>query len=178
MPGRAQPTSIPVIFDESILTIDLQRLPTAAATSLSSLRRDVHRSGGISRNHLKRCQAHARDGTNLAGCVKTYVPWPDGPWGIVFRAGEDARRPFALYMIAYGHRHPGARRASVYQIAHRRLQCREPAPYPLAHPVAGRISSARWQPFRIRVSSRPNTSLCRRARDGGSTSSSSTARLS
>ncbi len=111
----------PAVFDEAILTIDLARLPAAARIALRDLRTQTERSGGIPREYLKRCHGDARDGTDLAGSVKTYVPWPDGPWGIVFRAGEDPRRPLALYAIAYGRRHPLSGRISVYQIAHKRL---------------------------------------------------------
>jgi hypothetical protein len=35
-----------------------------------------------------------RDGTSLPGCVKTYLPWPTGRWGVVFefRLDEDTDR--------------------------------------------------------------------------------------
>ncbi len=121
--AEPRPTAIfPVVFDESILAIDSERLPDTAAAALQGLRTEVNRSGGISQERLKRCLGEARDGTDLTGCVKTYVPWPDGPWGIVFRVGEDSKRPLALYTIAYGRRHPQADRVSVYQLAHKRLR--------------------------------------------------------
>jgi hypothetical protein len=121
MRSDRRPTVVPTVFDESLLANDLKRLPQAAKSALCSVHRHAHLNGGIPRDRLKRCQADARDRTDLAGCVKIYVPWPDGPWGIVFRAGEDPRRPFALYTIAYGRRHPGARHISVYQLAHQRV---------------------------------------------------------
>jgi hypothetical protein len=120
--AEPRPTAIfPVIFDEPTLAIDSERLPPTAAAALQGLRTRAERSGGISQQRLKRCLGEARDGTDLTGCVKTYVPWPDGPWGIVFRVGEDSKRPFALYPIAYGRRHPHVDRVSVYQLAHKRL---------------------------------------------------------
>ncbi len=122
MPDYRRPTIVPAVFDDSILASDLKRLPPTAKTSLCDVRRHTQLDGGIPRNRLKRCQAEARDGTDLAGCVKTYVPWPDGPWGIVFRAGKDPNRPFAIYTIAYGRRHPKTGRTSVYEIASRRLR--------------------------------------------------------
>jgi hypothetical protein len=122
MPSRDRPSTVPTVFDDSILAVDLKRLPTAAKTALCDVRRHVQLDGGIPRDRLKRCQAEGRDGTDLAGCVKTYVPWPDGPWGIVFRAGEGPNRSFAIYTIAYGRRHPRARRTSVYELVHRRLR--------------------------------------------------------
>ncbi len=113
---------VPVVFDEDILAIDLEHLPDAATAALGELRIEVERDGGIPYTHLKACHADARDGTDLTGCIKAYVPWPTGSWGIVFRAGEDPKRPYALYTIAYGRRHPtGPGALSVYEIADQRL---------------------------------------------------------
>ena len=121
MAGARRTVVFPAIFDESILSIDQERLPAAAAEALRSLRTQTERHGGIPQERLKRCHGDARDGTDLAGCVKTYLPWPDGPWGVVFRAGEEPDRPFALYTIAFSVRHPEPGRTSVYRLAHRRL---------------------------------------------------------
>jgi hypothetical protein len=43
------------------------------------------------------------DGTDLGGCVKTRIPWPDGRWGIVMydRDGHPELR-----VLAFGERHP------------------------------------------------------------------------
>lgn len=51
------------------------------------------------------CEDDARNGTNLAGCVKTYVPWPDGRFGAVFVAVSHPQRPLGLRAIAFGVRH-------------------------------------------------------------------------
>jgi hypothetical protein len=68
------------------------------------------------------CHDEARDGTRLAGCVKTRVPWPDGPWGIVLVAVATENESVSLRAIAFGERHPSAPwRPSVYQVADRRL---------------------------------------------------------
>jgi hypothetical protein len=113
---------VPVVFDEENLAIDLRGLPDTATAALRDVRTQAERQGGVPYERLAACHSEARDGTDLAGCVKTYVPWPTGPWGIVFQAGVDPKRPFALYTLAYGRRHPSTgRRATVYQIAHRRL---------------------------------------------------------
>ncbi len=113
---------VPVVFDDGVLTVDLEHLPDAAAAALRDARARVERVGGLPYTQLTACHSEGRDGTDLAGCVKTYIPWPTGPWGIVFRAGEDPDRPFALYTIAYGRRHPtGPGQLSVYEIADRRL---------------------------------------------------------
>jgi hypothetical protein len=114
--------AVPVVFDDDVLAVDLEHLPDAATAALSKVRTKVERSGGIPYVRLAACHSEGRDGTDLTGCVKTYVPWPTGPWGIVFRAGEDPARPFALYTIAYGRRHPTSPGPpSVYEIAYRRL---------------------------------------------------------
>jgi hypothetical protein len=111
-------TIVPIVFDDKLVSTDLEHLTDAAGAALVDLRREVDRDGGLPVSRLKRCQAEGRDGTRLAGFVKTYVPWPTGPWGIVFRAGEDPKQPYALYTSAYGRRHPtGPGQRSVYEIA-------------------------------------------------------------
>jgi len=64
------------------------------------------------------CQSEARDGTDLAGLVKLYLPIPYGAWGLVLAGDRDPDGPFLL-PLAFGERHP-ARRPSVYDIAHHR----------------------------------------------------------
>jgi hypothetical protein len=114
---------VPIVFDEDAIGTDLEHLSDAAGTALDQLRREVDRDGGLPKSRLLRCQPEGRDGTRLGGCTKTRVPWPDGPWGIVFRAGEDPKRPFALYTLAYGERHPTrAGKPSVYEVAGQRLE--------------------------------------------------------
>jgi hypothetical protein len=52
--------------------------------------------------------------------VKTYLPRPDGPWGIVFHGWQ--RESPGLAYLAFGLRHPThAWQPSVYQVADRRL---------------------------------------------------------
>ena len=113
---------VPARFDEETLATDLEHLPDAAGGALRALRREIDRDGGLPKSRLKRCEREGRDGTRLPGCVKTRVPWPDGPWGIVFRAVAHPTRPFGLRGISYGHRHPtGPGALSVYEVASRRL---------------------------------------------------------
>lgn len=59
----------------------------------------------------------------LGGCVKTYVPWPDGRFGAVLVAVTHPDRPLALRVIAFGVRHHprGSNAPTVYEIAHKRL---------------------------------------------------------
>lgn len=69
------------------------------------------------------CAVEGRDGTQLGGCVKTYVPWPAGRFGGVLVAVSHPERPVGLRVIAFGVRHQPrhAHTLSVYEIAHRRL---------------------------------------------------------
>lgn len=122
MADKPRDLIVPIVFDKETLATDLEHLGEAADAAVKILRREIDRDGGLPVLRLKRCEPEGRDGTQLAGCVKARVPWPDGPWGIVFRAGQDPDRPFALYTLAYGWRHPtGPGKPSVYEVADRRL---------------------------------------------------------
>jgi hypothetical protein len=114
---------VPTQFDEDTIEHDLAQLPPAAALALQALRRDIDMTGGLPFSRLKGCQAEGRDGTRLGGCVKTYVPWPDGLYGLVLIAVEHPTRPWALRAIALGVRHHprDSHALTVYQIADRRL---------------------------------------------------------
>lgn len=116
---RARPI-VPVRFDEPAIAEDLTHHPPAARHALELFRRKVDRDGGLPMTLLKRCDAEGRDGTRLAGCLKTYVPWPTGRFGLVLLPVAHPTRALALRAFAYGVRHPAARKPSVYQIADRR----------------------------------------------------------
>jgi hypothetical protein len=120
--GRPEPI-FPVGFDEDALVKDLERLPASAEIALREFRKELRREGGISQSRLKACRDEAQDGTMLGGCVKTYVPWPDGRFGAVFVAVKHPNRPMALRAFAFGVRHhPRVSNAeTVYEVAHRRL---------------------------------------------------------
>jgi hypothetical protein len=111
---------VPVEFNEHAIAQDLAHHPPAARKALDLFRREVDRSGGLSISRLKRCEEEGRDGTHLAGCVKTYVPWPTGRFGLVLLAVAHPTRSLALRAFAYGVRHPTAHKPSVYEIADRR----------------------------------------------------------
>lgn len=120
--GRPEPV-FPVGFDEDALDEDLERLPASAEIALREFRKELRREGGIPQSRLKACRDEAQDGTMLGGCVKTYVPWPDGRFGAVFVAVKHPNRPMALRAFAFGVRHhPRESNAeTVYEVAHRRL---------------------------------------------------------
>jgi hypothetical protein len=113
----------PVGFDDDALEEDLAHLPASAEEALRLFHKDVRRLGGIPKSRLMACQAEGRDGTRLGGCVKTYIPWPDGRFGAVFVAVTHPNRPMALRAIALGirHRPSGSSAPTVYQVADRRL---------------------------------------------------------
>jgi hypothetical protein len=111
---------VPVRFDEHAIAEDLAHHPPTARRALELLRREVDRDGGLSCSRLRRCDGEGRDGTRLEGCVKTYVPWPTGRFGLVMLAVSHPTRSLALRAFAYGVRHPGSSRPSVYEIADRR----------------------------------------------------------
>jgi hypothetical protein len=111
---------MPVQFNECAIAEDLAHHPPAARTALERLRREVDLNDGLPIARLKRCDAEGRDGTRLAGCVKTYVPWPTGRFGLILLAVAHPTRPLALRAFAYGIRHPAARKPSVYEVADRR----------------------------------------------------------
>lgn len=119
---RSEPV-FPVGFDDDALEEDLAHLPASAEEALRLFHKEVSRFGGIPKSRLMACQAEGRDGTSLGGCVKTYIPWPDGRFGAVFIAVTHPNRPMALRAFAFGIRHhPRESNAStVYEIAHRRL---------------------------------------------------------
>jgi hypothetical protein len=116
----AAPT-VPVEFHEPAITEDLSHHPPAARGALERFRRELDRGGGLPLPRLLGCDAEARDGTRLAGCVKTYVPWPAGRFGLVLLPVPHPVRPFALRAFAFGVRHPAPNRLSVYAVADRRV---------------------------------------------------------
>jgi hypothetical protein len=119
---RPEPV-FPVGFDEDALTEDLNRLPGTAENALREFRKELRRWGGIKQSRLRACHDEGNDGTMLGGCVKTYVPWPDGRFGAVFVAVTHPNRPMALRVFAFGVRHHPAdsNAETVYEVAHRRL---------------------------------------------------------
>lgn len=111
---------VSVLFDEHAIAEDLHHLPGAARVALETFQRDLERTGALPMARLKRCDAEGRDGTDLGGCLKTYVPWPTGRFGLVFVPVAHPARQLALRAIAFGVRHPTGNRPSVYRIAHER----------------------------------------------------------
>jgi hypothetical protein len=113
---------MPVLFNDDAIAEDFAHLPPTARNALDIFRREVDRDGGLPTSRLKRCEGEGRDGSRLAGCLKTYVPWPTGRFGLVLLPTEHPTRPLAVRAFAYGVRHPTGNKPSVYTIAHERRQ--------------------------------------------------------
>ena len=110
-----------MVFDEHAIAEDLAHHPPVARHALDLLRRELDRDGGLPTSRLKRCETEGNDGTRLAGCLKTYVPWPTGRFGLVMILVAHASRTLALRAFAFGVRHPAGLKPSVYKIADERL---------------------------------------------------------
>ena len=108
-------------FDEEAFAEDLDHATDAGRLVAQAERARMERDG-LPVGELLACDPDARDGTRLAGCVKTYLPQPNGDWGMVFTGDTDERGTPVLLYVAFGVRHPiHAWQPSVYQVAHRRL---------------------------------------------------------
>ena len=109
-----------VHVDERALSDDLPRASDAARAAIEPMIQRF-KADGVPAAWLKRCDAGARDGTRLPGCVKLYIPQPAGQWGAVFLGGA-VDGSLRLFLLAVGERHPRTPwQPSVYEIAHRRL---------------------------------------------------------
>ncbi len=132
MAGQASVPVFPVGFDEDAMTEDLEHVSQGAVEALAGFRKEVRQQGGIPEDRLKACQEEGPEGTKLGGCVKTYVPWPDGRFGAVFIAVTHPKRPLALRVIAFGVRHHprDSHAETVYQVADRRQNKENEEPSP------------------------------------------------
>jgi hypothetical protein len=102
-PDRPEPR-FAVSVDDVLLGEDLAHATAAGRAAIAPVIHQL-KSTGVSKSRLKRCQAEGRDGTHLAGCVKIYIPQPDGPWGAVLTGDKLAAVP-TLVLLATGQRHP------------------------------------------------------------------------
>ena len=118
---RIKPGHARVVFDEVAFAEDVMRSGRAGARVLRETRRRYERDG-VAVASLRSCEAEGRDGTKLPGCIKVYLPEPDGKFGMVLALAVD-KRGFGLRYLAFGVRHhpKGSHAETVYQVAHRRL---------------------------------------------------------
>ncbi len=110
-----------VRVDDVTLDEDLARVMDAGRAAIRPVIEQLG-SIGVPKDWLKHCEAEHRDGTDLSGCVKLYIPQPVGPWGAVLTGDRSTAGP-TLVLLAVGVRHHprGSNAPTVYQLAHRRL---------------------------------------------------------
>ena len=110
-----------VSVDDVVFEEDLAHATAAGRAAITPVI-DKIKHAGVPRSWLMRCQPEGRDGTSLPGCVKMYIPQPDGPWGAVLTGDKLAASP-TLVLVAAGRRHPSHPwTPSVYEVASRRLK--------------------------------------------------------
>lgn len=129
MPNHeASGASFPVEFVKAFWTEDLDIATEAGKQAAAEARAKLEREGARTED-LMRCGVE--QGTDLAGCVKLYVPSrrPPGPWGMVFEGRRDDALGVFLTFIAFGVRHPpsDSPRWTVYERAHHRLHASDEA---------------------------------------------------
>lgn len=110
-------------FDDETIDEDC-RQSTTAGRVVGRQARTRYKDEGAPVVEARACQQEGRDGTQLGGCVKAYLPPPDGRWGMVLTGDIDDGQP-VLVCLAFGLRHSQrAHVPSVYRVAHRRLHQR------------------------------------------------------
>jgi hypothetical protein len=118
------PTSEPIFparFDPDTWERDLARSTPAGRAAAEAAKVEYERDG-VPRSHLKPCEPEGRDGTKLPDCAKTYIPRPDGKWGIVFKI-VIAENRVRLEFISFGVRHhpKGSHALTTYDYASKRV---------------------------------------------------------
>ena len=127
MPTPRRPVTFRVRFNDALFADDLARCRAEGQQVGRQTRVELERDGAPP-HLLTSCGAEHRDGTDLPGMVKLYVPLPYGPWGLVLQGATDATG-LHLLAIAFGELHPSLR-PSVYDIAHHRQHGNWPSGMP------------------------------------------------
>jgi hypothetical protein len=109
-------------FDADAWEEDLARTTPAGRQAAEAAHKDYERHG-VPIAQLRRVAEHGHDRTVLPGCMKVYVPAPDGRFGMVFMLKFQPDGRPVLMFLAFGVRHhpQGSQRPTVYQLAHQRL---------------------------------------------------------
>ena len=120
MAGTGKVPRFAARVEERWLSNDLSHASEAGKAAIEPMVAQLQ-SEGCRADWLRPCEKEGHDGTRLPGCVKLYIPQPDGQWGAVFAGEEEDSKP-ALVLLAVGERHPKKPwRPSVYEVADRRL---------------------------------------------------------
>lgn len=131
--GTEAERRVRAVFPAGVWAADVERrypVSSRPRTVAEHARRAFERDG-IPERALQACKADGPEGSQLADCLKLYLPLGPGdprerPFGMVFiDVGRDGP---ALVLLAYGVRHPpaGAHAESVYRRAHHRLHPKRP----------------------------------------------------
>ncbi len=121
-PHRSGERTFRVVIDQQRLDEDLAH-NSAAAQHAARLAAQRLRRDGATASILRPCQAEDRQGVNLPGCAKTYLPDVSGAWGMVFSLRADDQHQAYLELLVFGQRHPKRESTpSVYQVAAIRLR--------------------------------------------------------
>lgn len=119
MPQPRRDLTFRVRFNELRFNDDLQHA-RAAGRAIGLQARALLERDGVAQNLLASCEDDHRDGTNLAGTVKLYLPMPYGDWGLVLQGAEDTA---GLHLLAPRTRRratPAATRARRIGLAYER----------------------------------------------------------
>ncbi len=116
MPTPRRPVTFRVRFNDALFASDIDHCRPEGQDIAQSAREQLERDG-ISQSLLMSCGGEHRDGTDLPGMVKLYLPMPYGPWGLVLQGATD---PAGLHLaaVAFGERHPNRRPSG--RVAHYR----------------------------------------------------------
>ncbi len=109
------------LFDDAAFVEDLNRAgDTGREVALAA--KNEYEHDGVPIDQLLACDDEGPDGTELANCMKIYLPRPAGKFGMVFRIELREGKSLLSY-AGFGIRHHprDSHAPTVYQIAHRRL---------------------------------------------------------
>lgn len=119
---RSTPARFSVRFDDTAFLEDLDHASPSGREVAQSARARREREGADP-SELAPCDADHSSGTQLANCVKVYLPTPGGRWRMVFELVRDPiTTEIVLAYRAFGVGHPEHPwQPSAYQVAHWRL---------------------------------------------------------
>jgi hypothetical protein len=121
MPQRPRPGHAPVVFADDPFNEDIARAGSSGRAAAETARQRYERDG-VPIDELRHVQDEGPDGTILPGCLKVYLPPPDGRFGMVFALVIGETGAWLRY-LAFGVRHhpKDSHTPTVYELAHRRL---------------------------------------------------------
>lgn len=131
--ARGEGRRLRAVFPAGVWEADVEgRYPESSrARTVAEQSRRAFERDGVPEEELQACEAEGPEGTQLAGCLKVYLPLGPSdprqrPFGMVFI--DVGKEEPALVLLAFGVRHQpqGAHAESVYRRAHERLHRRRP----------------------------------------------------